>query len=948
MDLLRSAGAQLLPVLITAGSLIGFIAFAGAVIVWTRFQAVKVPPDQAVNAVPRSELVAVGASLLLLFGLFGVLAVLVSFLVDRWARATPGMCRWLLALLAIEGTTAILLVEGLSPAARVGALLLFLGPLAIVFSLTFVGFLVRREDELPKRKGEELPPRPPPRFFRWPNGSLWVSGEDASTVLLPLAAAIVFAAATLGAYRLEESAFVLVAGVLATSAALLLVVLAGLAIARRLAKRLKEEEGSERDRGKRKNLNRRRPYRLYFRRQGVVLVWLLLAAGVALPSILLKEWALALALASAVLLIAGLWRIAALPKDGFMWFGLTVFISVPLFGALALMTRNLAHPQVQPMALIRKTDGPYEAIQGLYVTEGNERIYFANVATEGCTNQLTPNSGRLLWVPKSEVVAMSLGPLQDVASAAKTALEMSYALTPGVETPAGDQVTDLTVAEKRTKRIAETPAPTLRDQRLESAGPAVRPNFGAGLSLSPEEVSPGEVVTLSMSVPNEHGGVEGFGRTRGGRTLRVGGVRADIVKEGVREATRAEYVETRGRLVLRLAKHEPYVETPQKSGEYVPWEAPSGKAPLAGYLKLIDRSVREVWVPEHIGPIPMTAAGVYLPLEPGAAPPTLEPGIKLLLRKTASNKADVKSKGEADSESDVAGKAAEAAGLVGLEPHPLTQAWFDNRIKFLVPENASSGPVSVECNQLAGQPLLRVSRPPAARIGVGVAVGSDRLVLDSRRSAGEDGSIAARRWVVDGLPQGRHKRFPLPLPARIAPYRVRLTVTDSKGETGTTEVSILRLPYSFLAAVGSRSGKHDLYTRHPRLVARIRHGLEHIARSEQPIEVDIDGFADGAANHRRDARLSLHWAEQARRELLVQEPAIAGASSAAGPPAGSFAGTSPIPVKVRAFGAGCPAAARAGGDRRIEIFVLEEGAKVTRPSGCRAGSTDRAKWLPPR
>ncbi len=96
-----------------------------------------------------------------------------------------------------------------------------------------------------------------------------------------------------------------------------------------------------------------------------------------------------------------------------------MFISVPLFGTVMLMASNADEPQVQPMALIRSTDGPEEAIQGLYVTEGDERVYFANVATEGCENEVTPNSGRLLWVPKKEVVAMAIGPLQGVKRPAK-------------------------------------------------------------------------------------------------------------------------------------------------------------------------------------------------------------------------------------------------------------------------------------------------------------------------------------------------------------------------------------------------------------------------------------------------------------------------------------------------------------------------------------------------
>jgi TRAP-type C4-dicarboxylate transport system permease small subunit len=154
LGLLESAAQRLLPLIITAGSLIGFVAFAGAVIVWTRFQAINVPPDQAVKAMPREELVATGSSLLLIFGFFGVLAVLATYLVDRSGRATPGMVRWLLVPLGAEGIAAVILTENLSPGRTVVIAILFLFPVLITFLLTFVPILTRFEDELAARKSE--------------------------------------------------------------------------------------------------------------------------------------------------------------------------------------------------------------------------------------------------------------------------------------------------------------------------------------------------------------------------------------------------------------------------------------------------------------------------------------------------------------------------------------------------------------------------------------------------------------------------------------------------------------------------------------------------------------------------------------------------------------------------------------------------------------------------
>jgi hypothetical protein len=153
--LLKSAGRQLLPVLITAGSLIGFVAFAGAVIVWTRFSAAKVPADQAVNAVPRDELIAIGSSLLLLFGFFGAIAVIAVFLIDRGGRVTPGVSRALLLLMAVEGVAAIMLVKGLAWQRAALAVELFLIPVGIVLWSTFAEVFTRLDHSgLPTRKGK--------------------------------------------------------------------------------------------------------------------------------------------------------------------------------------------------------------------------------------------------------------------------------------------------------------------------------------------------------------------------------------------------------------------------------------------------------------------------------------------------------------------------------------------------------------------------------------------------------------------------------------------------------------------------------------------------------------------------------------------------------------------------------------------------------------------------
>jgi hypothetical protein len=495
-SLVKEAVKALVPIFITGASLIGFVAFAGAVIVWTRLYAIEVPPEQAVKAVPRDELVATGSSLLLIFGFFGVLTVVGSYLIDRGGRATPGMARGLLALFAIEGVIAIRMFDDAWHPMTFIAVGLFILTVLIAIAATFREHIAKYLDVLPARPEEILCAERGPGVLRTAAGQPRVDGWL-------LAVAAVSASATVGALI----ALVLVdfpswfryllwiqLGGAAVATAWLCWRIGGAIVAswtterrtsgrtrpqggvtppaetaeiqpgirseaprpgedefqraERLARERRVEEQRLRREAEAKRLRRHRPHRLVITPAGIGVFLFLAAFALLVPWALIGEPLLVVPLAAAMVLGIGVWRIAVLSKLVFMWFGLAVFISVPLFGTFALMTRNFADPQVQPVAIIRATDGPDESIQGIYVTEGDDRVYFANVATEGCKDDVKPDSGRLLWVPKSEVVAMSIGPAQDVDDAGRAALEMAYALTPSVETPAGDHVS-LSAPEQR-------------------------------------------------------------------------------------------------------------------------------------------------------------------------------------------------------------------------------------------------------------------------------------------------------------------------------------------------------------------------------------------------------------------------------------------------------------------------------------------------------------------
>lgn len=551
------------------------------------------------------------------------------------------------------------------------------------------------------------------------------------------------------------------------------------------------------------------------------------------------------------------------------------------------------------MALIRTTDGPDEAIQGLYVTETSDRVYFADVATEGCTKTIRSQSGRLLWVPRDEVVAISIGPAQDVKDAARSALEMSYGLTPSVETPAAGAIS-LTAPEERSKKLeeaeearevkeAEERAPQL-NQRLEDPGPAVRPNFGRGLGLVPEIAPPGEVVELRMSVANS--GVNGFGARPNGRSLRLNGAPLAVLREWTRYADQAEYVKTEDDQVLSLDKKGVYG---LKKGR--PHALGHEKYSGPRFVKLDEGSVFAVG--DSGG---LEASGRYLRVHGDGTAARIDREQMVRL---------------------------EDGDEVRLKPGLLRQAWESDAIRFRVPDDASSGVVTVECEQLAGQPLLRVVHSPTARIGVQMRPGSTGVTLDSSRSGDEDKGDRkrlTRRWEVDGLKKGHRKTTTVHLPPRRGAFSVKLTVTDRAGNSDTAKLRLLRVPSSLFAF----DGRKPL---HPKAVRKARKAVEKTVEAEKPVQVELDGHADNPGTPAYNLGLSLKRDDNVREQLL-QEP-----EEPQGAPA--------VPVRELAYGESCPIDKRPGRrprNRRVDLFLLNQGVTVKPPKGCRPGRLKNTRW----
>jgi hypothetical protein len=98
----------------------------------------------------------------------------------------------------------------------------------------------------------------------------------------------------------------------------------------------------------------------------------------------------------------------------FLWYGVSVFVSAPIFGAILSGIRTYRFPKVQPVALIRKASN--HAICGIYIGESGERVYIGRVQLDA-RDQPIAGTGRIFWVPKSEVDMVKVGASQSIGDA---------------------------------------------------------------------------------------------------------------------------------------------------------------------------------------------------------------------------------------------------------------------------------------------------------------------------------------------------------------------------------------------------------------------------------------------------------------------------------------------------------------------------------------------------
>jgi hypothetical protein len=446
---------QLAGALVAATVSIGFVAFAGGVVLWSRFLAAELPADQAVAVQEEEDLVAVGAVALVLFILGGLLAVLLLRLLDAEGRPYLRTRRGLLVVAGLEILAGYLVEQwsGFEGAFLLAVALVGLLGLAVVLEQA-----ARWTAQNPKHPFSCLAERMRQIFDgKVPGVSalrLW-AGFDVLVI-----AVFVLALVEPWQERYLAGAILLVVGILTLA--------------------IGSDAGPE-------------------RRWAAILSAVGLAA--AATTVLLREsgW-LATVAAIAIVLAGANLGVAHLTGDRFAWYGVTAFISVLLFGAAFNLLRALADPQAQGVALLRTNDA--QPICGMFVAETDDRLYYGRVDLLGTSDvrQLRKESGRLLWVPRDRLVAAAIGPLEPLDRAQSTALDLRQEIALNSEPKEGATASGVAVPIRppRSAQGADPCGPAAAQQlRPPSPDRLVAANFQPRLLLSREDdFWPVSVLTL--------------------------------------------------------------------------------------------------------------------------------------------------------------------------------------------------------------------------------------------------------------------------------------------------------------------------------------------------------------------------------------------------------------------------------------------------------------------
>lgn len=414
MAMLRGLVPQILTALAGTLGTVGFVAVVGGAITWNRFNAVELPADQAVAAFPEAELVAIGVSSLVVFLLIGAGAVV---MIKQIEQRGPCERRWgLLTLVAGGMVFAIWLVPDRTPSGRVGVSdLEHAGLTALIFvawALAFVLLGWRRREQAQK--------------LAW-----LVFGRVGATDTRDVRAWLRARLRRLARLRPGRETGGWFRTLLTTdckvATARLMMILFGAEL---------------------------------------LFAWLM--------------WVLYDAWLGATLLIGGvLGAICLLIADrpgrqGFAGYGLAIFASVIVFGGATEAMRARYRPEVQPAALIRTGEEQGKGICGLYVTENDDRVYIGRLRPDRDDPALPAvDSGRIFFVDKERVSALSIGPLMSIRAATARASELRAELVVDSQ-PAAPPEETVVVTRRFERRGIEVEQQRTRVVSAESSRPATQ------------------------------------------------------------------------------------------------------------------------------------------------------------------------------------------------------------------------------------------------------------------------------------------------------------------------------------------------------------------------------------------------------------------------------------------------------------------------------------------
>ena len=374
-----------------------FAGVVGSAILWLRFWSARLPADQSVDAVSRSELVATGTQVLGAFVVLGLIAVAVAWLLDakgQWVRSTR---RGLVAIGLVEVFAATLIgdFEGLD------GLYLFAGLLVAALLLHFLvdRALAHRASYRANRPlGQSLLEMW--RRFRGRHLGRATPREWALRVwrAVPLLFLLVAMVGSLYADGPDRMIWVVAPLVLAA----ILFVAPGGSAAR----------GTAGPRPHPIELESLEPARIALAVAGIFCIAALTTRD--------EAW---LAASAAVAALLGLFclTVAAASKQRFAPYGLAVLISVPLFGAFAALVRGVDSPELQPVAAILESGEP---VCGVYIGESDGRLWVGRLVLDERGDVNRPRRGTIVSYDSERIAERVLGPLEPVARAQSRAVEL--------------------------------------------------------------------------------------------------------------------------------------------------------------------------------------------------------------------------------------------------------------------------------------------------------------------------------------------------------------------------------------------------------------------------------------------------------------------------------------------------------------------------------------------